>query len=37
MGITEDREKIKEWVPLMVEGRTSHVQLHYLVMKVGQM
>ena len=27
MGITEDREKIKEWVPLMVEGRTSHVPI----------
>ena len=27
MDITEDREKIKEWVPLMVEGRTSHVPI----------
>ncbi|MGW9855906.1 malate dehydrogenase (quinone) [Staphylococcus hominis] len=27
MEITEDRDKIAEWVPLMVEGRTSHVPI----------
>ncbi|PTF03282.1 malate dehydrogenase (quinone) [Staphylococcus devriesei] len=27
MDITEDRDKIAEWVPLMVEGRTSNVPI----------
>lgn len=35
MEITDDKEKIAEWAPLMMEGRTSHVPMAMTYDKTG--
>ncbi|WP_251517648.1 MULTISPECIES: malate dehydrogenase (quinone) [Staphylococcus] len=35
MVITDDKEKIKEWTPLIMEGRTSHIPMAITYDKTG--
>ena len=35
MEITDDKEKIKSWAPLMMEGRTSHIPMAITYDKTG--